>query len=253
MFRRVLTLVAFCLAAVSVGEVSAQDRKARQAGTPDASMTAHLVEPKTIQELQLATLGKYRGTLVESPVVNRPKANRRRQADETLRDEMSNSFIVGGGYNFQRVDDLPVNRLQGVFATGFYYPVSWLGIGGEYQYGTGTVDTVNSSNAVVRQDKLTRHAVVLGPEFSGYPGDRVRLFFHPLFGWAKDKARVTTGNASVTSEQTNLAVNLGGGLDVRLNRTFLLRAFQFDYLGIKRDTFWQNNWRLAAGIAVRPH
>lgn len=227
---------------------AAQDRKVNR---PDDTQSARLVETESIQQLQLATLGKYSGKLVESPAANKVKAKRRSFEDETLREEMSNSFIVGAGYNYQRVDDLPVDRLQGVFATAFYYPVSWIGFGGEYQYGRGT--TNSTVGTVARQDRLTRHAVVLGPEFSGYPGDNVRLFFHPLFGWAKDRMTTRVGSAATTAEDTNLAVNLGGGLDVRLSRHFSWRVFQFDYLGVRRTSSWQNNWRLATGIAVRPH
>jgi hypothetical protein len=164
---------------------------------------------------------------------------------------MSNSIIIGGGYNFQRVDDLPVRRVQGVFVTGFYYPVSWIGFGGEYQYGRGSQTRTVAGTAV--ESRLTRHVGVFGPEFSGYPGDNVRLFFHPLAGWAKEQLRTRTGNVTVTEEDTNFATQLGGGLDVRLTRSVSWRVFQFDYLGIKRPNMWQNNWRLATGLAVRPH
>jgi len=247
MLRGSLTVLAGFIVFVAVGETVAQDRRA---GKLSESPSARLVEPTNIQELQLATLGKYSGKLVESPVANKTKPKRRSYQDETLRDEMSNSFIVGGGYNYQRVDDMPVTRVQGAFVTGFYYPVSWVGFGGEYQYGRGTENS--TVGGVARQDRLTRHVVVLGPEFSAYPGDGVRLFFHPLAGWARERMTTRIGNLTGTSEDTNLAVNLGGGMDVRLSRSFSWRAFQFDYLGIRRNSSWQNNWRLATGIAVRP-
>lgn len=233
MFRRPVTVIALCVLAFSA--VAAQT----QGPSEQAASTS--IEPSSIKQLQLATMDKYSGKAVASEIV-RPTAAKRRSGYQTLREEYSNSFVIGGGYNFQRVDDMPVDRVQGVFATGFYYPVSWVGFGGEYQYGRGSQDG----------NRLTRHVGVIGPEFSGFPGDRVRIFFHPLAGWAKERLTTRIGSTTVTTEGTNLAVQLGGGLDVRLNRTFSWRAFQLDYLGIRRNDTWQNNWRLVTGLAVRP-
>lgn len=163
---------------------------------------------------------------------------------------MRNSFIISGGYLYQRVDDLPVDRVQGVAVNAFYYPVSWLGVGGEYQYGRGT--TNSTEGTATRQDELTRHVAVFGPEFSGYLGDSVRPFVRPLFGFAKEQLITRRSVGIAVREDTNFAFNLGAGLDVRLSRHFLLRPVQFDYTGIRRDSFWQNNWRLSTGIGIRP-
>lgn len=256
MFRKVLTVLPLCTLCLAVNSVQGQNRKV--AGPPSAPTAkpasiavARLVEPSTIAEMQLATLDKYSGKAVTSPVINRTTVKKRAQgSNDSLKEEMRNSFVISGGYLYQRVDDLPVHRVQGVSVMGFYYPVPWVGVGGEYQYGRGTTDS--TAGALPRQDKLRRHVAVFGPEFSGYPGDKVRVFFHPLFGWAKERMSTRIGNTTATTEDTNFAMALGGGLDVRLTRHIFLRPVQLDYLGIRRNNSWQNNWRLSTGVGVRP-
>lgn len=221
-----------------------------------STTVAKLHERSSIYEAQLATVNKYKvsadpnkNAVTGKPIPERKKVPLAVPMADSLRDEMSNSFVIGGGYNHQRVDDLPVRSVQGVFVTGFYYPVSWIGFGGEYQYGRGTEDETVGNTRV--RNRLTRHVGVFGPELSGYPGDRVRLFFHPLAGFAKERVRTSTSTASSTVEDTNFATQLGGGMDLRLTRSFVFRVFQFDYLGIRRSGTWQNNWRLATGVGVR--
>lgn len=254
MFVRVLTVFSACV--MCVGFVAGQGRTAADLDRPTTLARANELSP--IYGARLSAINKYKVTVdpTRNAVTGKPipVANKIPSAvpmAESLREEVSNSFIVGGGYNFQRVDDLPVERVQGVFVTGFYYPVSWIGFGGEYQYGTGSQTEIAGNTST--EYKLTRHVGVLGPEFSGYPSDNTRLFFHPLAGWAKERLTTRTGNASKTHENTNLAIQLGGGLDYRLTRTFAWRVFQVDYLGIKRSGFWQNNWRVATGVSVRGH
>ncbi|MBV9243110.1 MAG: hypothetical protein JO314_14015 [Acidobacteria bacterium] len=244
MFRRALTAVPLCIL-TAVSFAVAQDRTAG----PEGSASAKYTERSNIYQAQLATADKYRTKAAPAKAASKPGKPYPKAvpANGTLREEMSNSVVLGGGYNYQRVEDMPVDRVQGVFVGGFYYPRAWIGIGGEYQYGRGSGDSGN------RHDRLTRHVGVFGPELSGYPGDNVRLFVHPLFGWAKERMETRIGNSTVTSDETNFAMQIGGGMDIRFTKTIAWRVFQLDYLGIKHPSTWQNNWRLTTGIAVRAH
>jgi hypothetical protein len=254
MFRSVLTVFFTCVLCASF--IAAQDH--RVVKIDQSSTVARLQERSSINDAQQAAVNKYKVTAdpAKNAVTGKPKPEIRKipkvvPIAESLREEMSNSIIVGGGYHFQRVDGLPVNRVQGVSMTGFYYPVSWIGFGGEYQYGRGTQNDLVGNTPV--QYRLTRQVAVFGPEFSGYPGENVRLFFHPMGGVAKDRMTTRIGNNSVTGEDTNFAMQLGGGMDLRITKSIAWRVAQFDYLGVRLSNAWQNNYRLQTGIAVRAH
>src|SRR5438105_2470702 len=167
MFRRVLTVLPLFILCLAFSAVLAQDRSGSKL---ERSQKAKLQERSGIYDMQLATADKYKSSVAATTAAkhkeNIPKAV---PVANTLREEMTNSFVVGGGYLYQRVDGLPVDRVQGVALGGFYYPVSWIGVGGEYQYGRGTKNS--TAGTLSRQDRLTRHVGILGPELSGYPGD----------------------------------------------------------------------------------
>lgn len=254
MFKTIIILAVGMLL-ILAGATFAQDRTGTKFEKP---ALAKLQERTDVYVAQTQAANKYRVSAEpgKNAFTGKPKPEVKKipkavPVADTLREEMRNSVILGGGYLYQRVDDLPIDRVQGVAVGGFYYPVSWIGFGGEYQYGRGSATSTIGNTT--RQDKLTRNVGVFGPEFSGYPGDNVRLFFHPLVGWAKEKMTTRIGNTTSTTEDTNFATNLGGGMDLRITRSLAWRVFQFDYLGIKRPSFWQNNWRLSTGVAVRAH
>ena len=257
MFRRVLTVVSLCVACSAIGY--GQDQKGPNA---DRSMTvAKLQERSTVQAAQVAAVNKYKVTAdpAKNAVTGKEKAKpvvpvkvpKVVPMAEAYKDDMANSFIFGGGYHFMSVDGMPVDRIHGAQANGFYYPVSWIGFGGEYQFGIGKRNDTIGNTPV--NYKLTRHVAVFGPQFSGYPGDNVRLFAHALGGFAKDRLRTRIGNTSNTAEDTNFALQLGGGLDWRISRSLAWRAVQFDWLGVKMPGTWQNNYRVQTGVSVRAH
>ncbi len=88
-----------------------------------------------------------------------------------------------------------------------------------------------------------------GPKFS-FRGMRVTGFVHNLYG--VDHA--SSGISGVSVTDNDLAIVVGGGLDVRANDMLSVRVVQFDYittnhfddLGANR----QHNFRIAAGVVI---
>ena len=76
--------------------------------------------------------------------------------------------------------------------------------------------------------------------------------FHSLF--SEGSGPVGSVNAGTTSSSNALAVDIGGGLDVRLNHRFALRALRASYLRTQfpnTTTNVQNSLSLSAGLVVR--
>ena len=76
--------------------------------------------------------------------------------------------------------------------------------------------------------------------------------FHSLF--SEGSGPVGSVNAGTTSSSNALAVDVGGGLDVRLNHRFAVRAFRASYLRTQfpnSTTNVQNSFSLGAGLVLR--
>jgi hypothetical protein len=76
--------------------------------------------------------------------------------------------------------------------------------------------------------------------------------FHSLF--SEGSGPVGSVNAGTTSSSNALAVDVGGGLDVRLNHRFAVRAFRASYLRTQfpnTTTNVQNSLSLSAGVVMR--
>lgn len=85
---------------------------------------------------------------------------------------------------------------------------------------------------------------------------RVKPFGHALFGFGVGKLK-TTGNFGVPTltlhiSDSDFMMIFGGGLDIKLNNRFSVRAFQFDYLHPRRPIpqsgRLDNIYRFGAGI-----
>jgi hypothetical protein len=76
--------------------------------------------------------------------------------------------------------------------------------------------------------------------------------FHSLF--SEGSGPVGSVNAGTTSSSNELAVDVGGGFDVRLNHRYALRAFRASYLRTQfpnATSNVQNSLSLSAGLVVR--
>jgi hypothetical protein len=76
--------------------------------------------------------------------------------------------------------------------------------------------------------------------------------FHSLF--SEGSGPVGSVNAGTTSSSNALAVDVGGGLDLRLNHRFAVRVFRASYLRTQfpnTTTNVQNSLSLSAGVVLR--
>jgi hypothetical protein len=88
-------------------------------------------------------------------------------------------------------------------------------------------------------NKYRGNGFFVGPRFHSN-SKRWTPFFHTLIGRYWDDRKV---NDSIKSNETNyhhnnLAVELGGGLDIRANKRISLRLFQLDVVGIRNNGRW---------------
>jgi opacity protein-like surface antigen len=90
---------------------------------------------------------------------------------------------------------------------------------------------------------------LFGPRFTAR-GDKVEAFGHFLVGGVRRKIEDFTSD-------TDLALGVGGGVDVKVSRNFGVRLVQIDYLPFRdRDLFtgdkeWRHNLRVGVGVTFR--
>jgi hypothetical protein len=123
----------------------------------------------------------------------------------------------------------------------------------------GDHDGANSADGV----PLSLVTTVFGPRYTMETrSHRYALFgeglagisngFHSLF--SEGSGPVGSVNAGTTSSSNALAVDVGGGLDIRLSRRFAIRAVRASYLRTQfpnTTSNIQNSLNLSSGIVVR--
>jgi len=111
--------------------------------------------------------------------------------------------------------------------------------------------------------KFTLYNLTAGPQYRLSSASRFTPFTHALFGIAHRNLTETlsSGTNYFTDSHTDFAMNLGGGLDYKLNDRFALRLFQFDYnpIFLRNRTINStafpaetlNGIRFSAGIVIK--
>jgi hypothetical protein len=104
------------------------------------------------------------------------------------------------------------------------------------------------------------HSFMVGPKFSLREHEKVTPFWHAMFGVIHtgydfyEGTEVGEGEEEVEvwiSDATdNFAMAFGGGLDVKVNEMFSIRAFQADYLLERSFGDIVPNLRFSAGIVI---
>ena len=103
------------------------------------------------------------------------------------------------------------------------------------------------------------HNFLFGGTFSHRGGERLVPFGHALAGFSRTDVSgtaVVTGLGSIVTtrfsgDDTAFAAAFGGGLDVKLTRSFAFRVVQADYLLTKFGRGTQSNARISTGIVFR--
>jgi len=136
---------------------------------------------------------------------------------------------VFGSYSYARLITDGANA-HGWMTSGAGNVNRWFGVAGElsghYVLGRRAYSFLGGPRFSIRSNKTTGfvHALIGGTNF-GYGG---------IFG--------TT---------THLAMAIGGGTDIRVNRWVGVRAIQVDYFPVLDSGFLVNNVRLATGLVVK--
>ena len=83
----------------------------------------------------------------------------------------------------------------------------------------------------------------------------MRPFAHALFGASLFRGFTSdirpAGNVYTFDDATSLAMALGGGLDLRVNKRIDVRLIQFDYTPTFFGSGRQDNFRVSVGIVFK--
>jgi hypothetical protein len=148
-------------------------------------------------------------------------------------------------------------------ALNFWMQGAAVEMGARLYHGLGVaarVEGLHASANSANGEPLSLVTAVFGPRYTVQTrSQRYAIFaealagessgFHSLF--SEGSGPVGSANAGTTSSANALAVDVGGGLDVRLNHHFALRAFRASYLYTQfpnTTTNVQNSLSLSSGI-----
>ena len=152
-------------------------------------------------------------------------------------------------------------NLNGFNLSGAVYFKKHLGIVGDFSAHFNNrndfIDTVETKS------KFALYNVTAGPQYEFSSSGRFTPFMHALFGIAHRSLNETlsSGSTFLTDGSTNFAMNLGGGVDYKLNDRVAVRLFQFDYnpIFLRNRTFNStlfpdrtlNGIRVSMGIVIK--
>jgi len=152
-------------------------------------------------------------------------------------------------------------HLNGFNLSGTAYFKKHLGIVGDF---SAHFDKRNDFfDTTATSSKFSLYSVTAGPQYRFSSQSRFTPFTHALFGIAHRNLTETlsSGTNYFADSSTNFAMNLGGGVDYKLNDRFGLRLFQLDYnpIFLRSRTINSivfpgetlNGFRFSAGIIIK--
>ena len=122
---------------------------------------------------------------------------------------------------------------------------SWLGFGADV---SGQYSRLNENGS---SEKINSHSFLFGPRLSIRKNKKVTPFVQAMFGISHLHTQTNEFGPLVSFSDTSFGMALGGGLDVRLNDRFAIRAIQIDYLRTQFFNQTQNKGRITVGIVMR--
>ena len=121
----------------------------------------------------------------------------------------------------------------------------WLGVVGDFSRLSSKITEQNIT------EKITANIYLFGPQFSYRGNKRVTPFARVLLGAATVKSKASLGSQSLEFSETNFSYGVGGGLDIRVNKSMAIRAVQADYIRTSAFGEGQHNGRLSFGVVFR--
>ena len=177
-------------------------------------------------------------------------------------------FEVAGGYSYMdfhaNVPQLTSQSLNGGGVGIVYNAADWLGIKAEfmgYSFGSGWTRKLQELGYIGSSSR-NMFTYQFGPQLKKHSG-RWQPYLVSLYGVAhsngygavlRAKGNGTYILNSVGGNNTAFAMEMGGGLDIRMSRWVQLRPFELDYqltrFGYKNFSANQNNFKYFAGINI---
>ncbi len=178
---------------------------------------------------------------------------------ESVNSGVNSSDVLGTGVTQTSLD----NRfsLNGFNISGAAYFTKHLGIVGDFS--AHFDKRIDFFDTVASRSKFTLYNITAGPQYKFSGSSRFTPFTHALFGIAHRnlKETLSDGTDDFTDSTTSFAMNLGGGVDYKLNNRFAVRLFQFDYnpIFLRSRTINSiafpnrtlNGVRISAGIVIK--
>jgi outer membrane protein OmpA-like peptidoglycan-associated protein len=159
-------------------------------------------------------------------------------------------YDLSVGYNNIRANAPPGGcecfDMNGGFVFGTVHLTDWFGVAGEFTGG-------HSSNISALGQGLTVTTFTAGPRVSHRFG-RYTTVGGVLVGGAHGSDSYFPSKSSSSTSSSSFAVSVGGGLDVRLNPRFSVRALDLQYLrtsfpnGVNNE---QNQLMIGAGLIIK--
>jgi len=152
-------------------------------------------------------------------------------------------------------------KLNGFHLSAADYFTKRFGVTADFSAHFDNRSDVFDTNAT--RSKFSLYNITGGPQLRFPNTSRLTPFAHVLAGIARRNLTETLsdGTSFFTDHNTSFAMNLGGGVDYRLNDRFAWRIFQFDYnpiflrsRTINSTTFPDqtlNGFRFSTGIVIK--
>src|SRR6266478_7583180 len=120
-------------------------------------------------------------------------------------------------------------KLNGLNLSGTGYLTKRLGITGDFS--ANFANRVDTFGADTGNSKISLYNITGGPQLRFASTSKFTPYVHALAGIARRTLTetFTSGTSNFTDSNTSFAMNLGGGVDYRLNKRFAVRLVQFDY------------------------
>ena len=173
-------------------------------------------------------------------------------------------FELAGTYTMMRHDiQILGNETIHGYGIGMQYNFArYFGLAGEWTatHGSSGPETFTQAGRIYVIPKVdTRvQTLMFGPRFS-YRARAVTVFGHWLVGAGTNKFDDDIGTFNYDSyTKWQVAMAIGGGLDINLGKNFAIRAAQLDWVAIDSDFSelgydkgFYNNWRYQGGIVFK--
>jgi opacity protein-like surface antigen len=156
---------------------------------------------------------------------------------------------IFAGYAYGRIDA----NIDYIGAQGFGLSVTGnvnrvFGLTGEYSYGRGDLDSFLGGAGV--NTRINTHLALFGPRLHAR-SEKATGFVHALFGVANAGVGASVLGSNISIGDTNFAMGYGGGVDINVSKNFAIRLAQVDYIPVRVEGEWANNFRFMAGVVFR--